>query len=195
MALSSALQASCKPSLQGSRSQKELFVSVLSKQVKCSPLISTRCQASTAVSNEPAFKSAGIPGEATPGHGGLKGNTVERNVVRVGLPSKGRMADDTLTLLKDCQLAVRQVNPRQYVAHIPGIKTVDILLSNSNYFAEQPFTYLVSYCHWGKCLRTQKENMYLSFLKHTPICCVSLLIIKSKRKACSKTGYSSVEVG
>ncbi|URD83486.1 ATP phosphoribosyltransferase [Musa troglodytarum] len=43
----------------------------------------------------------------------------ERKVVRLGLPSKGRMADETLSLLKNCQLSVRQLNPRQYVADIP----------------------------------------------------------------------------
>ncbi|PWA96888.1 ATP phosphoribosyltransferase 2, chloroplastic [Artemisia annua] len=42
-----------------------------------------------------------------------------RNEIRLGLPSKGRMAADTLDLLKDCQLSVRQLNPRQYVADIP----------------------------------------------------------------------------
>ncbi|XP_030513013.1 ATP phosphoribosyltransferase 2, chloroplastic-like isoform X3 [Rhodamnia argentea] len=43
----------------------------------------------------------------------------ERREIRLGLPSKGRMAEDTLGLLKDCQLSVKQVNPRQYVAKIP----------------------------------------------------------------------------
>ncbi|XP_011092325.1 ATP phosphoribosyltransferase 2, chloroplastic isoform X2 [Sesamum indicum] len=50
----------------------------------------------------------------------------ERNEVRLGLPSKGRMATDTLDLLKDCQLSVRQVNPRQYVAEIPQITNLEV---------------------------------------------------------------------
>ncbi|XP_073120740.1 ATP phosphoribosyltransferase 2, chloroplastic-like isoform X2 [Henckelia pumila] len=50
----------------------------------------------------------------------------ERNEVRLGLPSKGRMATDTLDLLKDCQLSVRQVNPRQYVAEIPQISNLEV---------------------------------------------------------------------
>ncbi|KAK4476834.1 hypothetical protein RD792_015994 [Penstemon davidsonii] len=50
----------------------------------------------------------------------------ERNEVRLGLPSKGRMATDTLDLLKDCQLTVRQVNPRQYVAEIPQISNLEV---------------------------------------------------------------------
>ncbi|CAJ2649600.1 unnamed protein product [Trifolium pratense] len=51
----------------------------------------------------------------------LNGNTVSssRKEIRLGLPSKGRMSSDTLELLKDCQLSVKQVNPRQYVAQIP----------------------------------------------------------------------------
>ncbi|XP_059648203.1 ATP phosphoribosyltransferase 2, chloroplastic-like isoform X2 [Cornus florida] len=50
----------------------------------------------------------------------------ERNEIRLGLPSKGRMATDTLDLLKDCQLSVRQVNPRQYVAEIPQLSNFEV---------------------------------------------------------------------
>lgn len=81
----------------------------------------------------------------------------ERNEVRLGLPSKGRMATDTLDLLKvcnlydhvrtlyisilfltrlfyvkDCQLSVRQVNPRQYVAEIPQVLCFFPYTSNEN---------------------------------------------------------------
>ncbi|KAK9704976.1 hypothetical protein RND81_07G024300 [Saponaria officinalis] len=50
----------------------------------------------------------------------------ERNEIRFGLPSKGRMAADTLDLLKDCQLFVRQSNPRQYVAQIPQLSNLEV---------------------------------------------------------------------
>ena len=49
----------------------------------------------------------------------------ERETLRLALPSKGRMAEDTLALLKDCQLNVVKPNPRQYVAQIsqlPGLE-------------------------------------------------------------------------
>ncbi|KAJ8572627.1 hypothetical protein K7X08_009138 [Anisodus acutangulus] len=52
-------------------------------------------------------------------NGNVEKRPSDRNEVHLGLPSKGRMAADTLDLLKDCQLSVRQVNPRQYVAEIP----------------------------------------------------------------------------
>ncbi|CAM6039455.1 unnamed protein product [Sphagnum compactum] len=51
---------------------------------------------------------------------------VERTTVRLALPSKGRMAEDTLALLKDCQLSVRKLNPRQYIADISELKNVEV---------------------------------------------------------------------
>uniref|UniRef100_A0A7C9D508 ATP phosphoribosyltransferase n=1 Tax=Opuntia streptacantha TaxID=393608 RepID=A0A7C9D508_OPUST len=50
----------------------------------------------------------------------------QRSEIRLGLPSKGRMASDTLDLLKDCQLSVKQVNPRQYVAQIPQLSNLEV---------------------------------------------------------------------
>ncbi|XP_074309273.1 ATP phosphoribosyltransferase 2, chloroplastic [Silene latifolia] len=49
-----------------------------------------------------------------------------RSEIRFGLPSKGRMAADTLDLLKDCQLSVKQSNPRQYVAQIPQLSNLEV---------------------------------------------------------------------
>ncbi|KAI5078544.1 hypothetical protein GOP47_0006215 [Adiantum capillus-veneris] len=50
----------------------------------------------------------------------------ERLVVRLALPSKGRMADDTLNLLKDCQLSVHKPNPRQYIASISSLPGLEV---------------------------------------------------------------------
>nr|XP_043620429.1 ATP phosphoribosyltransferase 1, chloroplastic-like [Erigeron canadensis] len=52
--------------------------------------------------------------------------TKERSEIRIGLPSKGRMASDTLDLFKDCQLSVRHTNPRQYVADIPQLANLEV---------------------------------------------------------------------
>ncbi|OMO70513.1 ATP phosphoribosyltransferase HisG [Corchorus capsularis] len=51
---------------------------------------------------------------------------IERNEIRMGLPSKGRMAADTLDLLEACQLSIKRVNPRQYVAEIPELSNVEV---------------------------------------------------------------------
>ncbi|KAG5083773.1 hypothetical protein JHK84_053811 [Glycine max] len=50
----------------------------------------------------------------------------DRKEIRLGLPSKGRMSADTLQLLQNCQLSVKQVNPRQYVAEIPQLSNLDV---------------------------------------------------------------------
>ncbi|CAN0877138.1 ATP phosphoribosyltransferase 2, chloroplastic [Linum grandiflorum] len=59
-------------------------------------------------------------------NGGAGPKASDRNELRLGLPSKGRMAEDTLDLLKDCQLSVRKVNPRQYVADIPQLSNLEV---------------------------------------------------------------------
>lgn len=59
-------------------------------------------------------------------NGNVENRPSDRTEVRLGLPSKGRMAADSLDLLKDCQLSVRQVNPRQYVAEIPQIPNLEV---------------------------------------------------------------------
>eukprot|EP00262_Sarcandra_glabra_P014575 TRINITY_DN4289_c0_g1_i3.p1 TRINITY_DN4289_c0_g1~~TRINITY_DN4289_c0_g1_i3.p1 ORF type:complete len:386 (+),score=65.30 TRINITY_DN4289_c0_g1_i3:133-1290(+) len=51
---------------------------------------------------------------------------LKRDVFRLGLPSKGRMASETLDLLTDCQLSVKQSNPRQYVAEIPQLPNLEV---------------------------------------------------------------------
>ncbi|KAI4353955.1 hypothetical protein L6164_002871 [Bauhinia variegata] len=57
----------------------------------------------------------------------LNGGAVfQREEIRLGLPSKGRMSSDTLELLKNCQLSVKQVNPRQYIAEIPQLANVEV---------------------------------------------------------------------
>ena len=50
----------------------------------------------------------------------------ERELPRLGLPSKGRMAEDTLALLKTSQMGVRKLNPRQYAAEIPALPGLEV---------------------------------------------------------------------
>ncbi|KAL3538518.1 hypothetical protein ACH5RR_001884 [Cinchona calisaya] len=66
------------------------------------------------------------PSPVTVVNGNADKRAPERNEIRLGLPSKGRMAADTLDLLKDCQLSVKQVNPRQYVAEISQIPDIEV---------------------------------------------------------------------
>lgn len=46
--------------------------------------------------------------------------------MRMGIPSKGRMAEDTLELLKRCQLKCEKPNPRQYFGEIGQFPDVEV---------------------------------------------------------------------
>jgi ATP phosphoribosyltransferase len=47
--------------------------------------------------------------------------------VRLSLPSKGRLAEDSLQFLAECGLSVHKPNPRQYEARIPVIPDLTVL--------------------------------------------------------------------
>jgi len=78
-----------------------------------------RCQASSSSTTLPQL-NVDISGS------GKAGVATERHAIRLALPSKGRMAEDTLNLMKDCQLSVRKLNPRQYIADISELKNVEV---------------------------------------------------------------------
>jgi ATP phosphoribosyltransferase len=50
-----------------------------------------------------------------------------RTDIRLALPSKGRLEDDSLALLAACGLAVYKPNPRQYQASIPAVPALSVL--------------------------------------------------------------------
>lgn len=47
--------------------------------------------------------------------------------IRIALPSKGHLGDDTLDFLEGCGLRVNKRNPRQYIATIPALPEVLVL--------------------------------------------------------------------
>ncbi|KAK9797779.1 hypothetical protein WJX73_001845 [Symbiochloris irregularis] len=49
-----------------------------------------------------------------------------RTALRLAIPSKGRLAEDTLRLLQDCQLPVYKPNPRQYIAVINQMPNLEV---------------------------------------------------------------------
>ncbi|MDX1523732.1 MAG: ATP phosphoribosyltransferase, partial [Anaerolineae bacterium] len=54
-----------------------------------------------------------------------------RTEIRLALPSKGRMEDDTRALLGSCGLAVNKVNPRQYIAQIAEMPDLEVWFQRS----------------------------------------------------------------
>ena len=55
----------------------------------------------------------------------------QRRAIRLALPSKGRMEEETLAFLDGCSLHVTKLNPRQYVASMPAIPEVEIWFQRS----------------------------------------------------------------
>ena len=54
-----------------------------------------------------------------------------RTTIRLALPSKGRMEDETTALLRSCGLTVNKVNPRQYIAQIAELPNLEIWFQRS----------------------------------------------------------------
>jgi ATP phosphoribosyltransferase len=52
-------------------------------------------------------------------------------VIRLGLPTKGRMEEEALAFLDHCGLHVVKPNPRQYVALMPAIPELEVWLQRS----------------------------------------------------------------
>ncbi|XP_056162673.1 ATP phosphoribosyltransferase 2, chloroplastic-like [Syzygium oleosum] len=110
-------RSSIAPSLSASRARTSVGAAslrppALPRIVCCSGSLPSSAAAATAVAVAVAASKGRPEGE--------------RREIRLGLPSKGRMADDTLGLLEDCQLSVKQVNPRQYVAGIPQLTSLQV---------------------------------------------------------------------
>ncbi|MCD4671932.1 MAG: ATP phosphoribosyltransferase [Anaerolineaceae bacterium] len=57
----------------------------------------------------------------------MKNSSKQNRLIRLSLPSKGRLCDDSLALLSACGLKVYKPNPRQYEARIPNLPELVIL--------------------------------------------------------------------
>jgi ATP phosphoribosyltransferase len=55
----------------------------------------------------------------------------ERTDIRLALPSKGRLADDTLSFLDEAGLRVYKPNPRQFAAAIPSLPGLTVLFQRA----------------------------------------------------------------
>ncbi len=55
----------------------------------------------------------------------------KKREIRIALPSKGRLSEDTLTLMEKSGLGVKKPNPRQYEASIPSLPGVKVLFQRT----------------------------------------------------------------
>lgn len=58
-------------------------------------------------------------------------NKHQRTMVRLALPSKGRLENETLALLQSCGLTINKVNPRQYIAQIQELPGLEVWFQRS----------------------------------------------------------------
>lgn len=58
-------------------------------------------------------------------------SNINRTTVRLALPSKGRMENETLALLQNCGLSLNKVNPRQYITQIPELPNLEVWFQRS----------------------------------------------------------------
>ena len=52
---------------------------------------------------------------------------METTNIRLSLPSKGRLQDDSMSFLAECGLSVQKLNPRQYQAVVPALPELGII--------------------------------------------------------------------
>lgn len=84
-------------------------------------------------------------------------NGKQRNI-RIALPSKGRLADDALTLMKNAGLAVMKSNPRQYEAKIPALPEVSVLFQRPGDIAVSVRDGIVDFGITGYDVVSEKQN-------------------------------------
>ena len=89
-----------------------------------SSLSFTELKVSSCVPCAPVLRAAGPEGTLARAAAPKPETLQQRTALRMAIPSKGRMAEDTLKLLQDCQLSVYKPNPRQYTAVISQVCTL-----------------------------------------------------------------------
>lgn len=82
----------------------------------------------------------------------------DQRKIRIALPSKGRLAEETLDLMKKSGLAVKKSNPRQYQADIPALPDVTVLFQRAGDIAVSVRDGIVDFGITGLDVVTEKLN-------------------------------------
>lgn len=81
-----------------------------------------------------------------------------RQNVRIALPSKGRLADETLSLMANSGLEVKKSNPRQYEAEIPLLPGATVLFQRAGDIAVSVRDGIVDFGITGLDVVTENQN-------------------------------------
>jgi ATP phosphoribosyltransferase len=88
----------------------------------------------------------------------------EQRTIRIALPSKGRLAEEALALMKNAGLAVKKTNPRQYEALIPSLEGVSVLFQRPGDIAVSVRDGIVDFGITGFDVVTEKQNQEADIL-------------------------------
>ena len=83
---------------------------------------------------------------------------MSRTEIRIALPSKGILAEDTLSLLSRAGLAVYKTNPRQYMATIPALPGLTVLFQRAGDIAVSVHDGTVDFGITGWDMVAEKSN-------------------------------------
>jgi ATP phosphoribosyltransferase len=82
----------------------------------------------------------------------------QQRKIRIALPSKGRLAEDALALMKNAGLSVTKSNPRQYEAKIPTLPEVSVLFQRPGDIAVSVRDGIVDFGITGLDVVSEKQN-------------------------------------
>ena len=83
---------------------------------------------------------------------------MERSDIRLALPSKGRLYDDSLAFLARCGLEVYRPNPRQYIATIPSVPQLSVIFQRPGDIVTSVRQGSVDFGITGKDVLSEKEG-------------------------------------
>ena len=83
---------------------------------------------------------------------------MERTDIRLSLPSKGRLYEDSLAFLARCGLEIYRPNPRQYLASIPSVPEITVIFQRPGDIVTSVRQGSVDFGITGKDVLSEKEG-------------------------------------
>jgi len=88
----------------------------------------------------------------------MKKYRIDQREIRIALPSKGRLMEETLELMEKSGLEVKKPNPRQYEAKIPALPGVNVLFQRAGDIAVSVRDGVVDFGITGLDVVVEKQN-------------------------------------
>jgi ATP phosphoribosyltransferase len=120
-----------------------------------------------------------------------------RTEIRIALPSKGILAENTLALLSDAGLGVYKTNPRQYMATIPALPGLTVLFQRAGDIAVSVHDGTVDFGITGWDMVAEKSNNgdVLPLLQELGFgfCSLNVIVPNSWEQICCMADLTTVQ--